>query len=311
MAKQLSPSAGPKRTLGRLIKHRNLLIMMAPAVVLYILFRYLPIYGVIIAFKDYKFNLGIMGSPWVGFANFEKLFKLSSFRGAVQNTLILSFLKLLFGFPAPILLAIMINEVRGMRFKRTVQTISYLPHFISWVILAGIFMQFLSPSTGPINILLRSMGIEPIYFLGENKWFRTVLVATSVWKSVGWSSIVYLAAMGAIDTELYESAWVDGAGRLKRIWHITLPGITPTITIMLILAIGAIVNDDFDQVFNLYNTSVLKVGDVISTYTYRMGLVDNQYSRSAAVGLIRNVIALMLVVSANAVARRINDYSLF
>ncbi|MDL2232580.1 ABC transporter permease subunit [Ruminococcaceae bacterium OttesenSCG-928-L11] len=195
--------------------NRYLVILFLPALVYYVIFHYAPLYGVQIAFKDYIFRLGINDSPWIGLENFRMLFAMKSFREVFSNTLIISFYKLLFNFPAPILFAILLSEIRFPRFKKAVQTISYLPHFVSWVILGGIFLQFLSPSTGPINVLLKSLGKEPIYFLADSKWFRTVLVSTSMWKGLGWGSIIYLASISGIDPQLYEAADIDGAGRLR------------------------------------------------------------------------------------------------
>jgi putative aldouronate transport system permease protein len=236
---------------------------------------------------------------------------MKSFGEVFRNTLLISIYKLIAGFPAPIIFALFLNEIRQVRFKKTVQTISYLPHFVSWVVLGGLFMQFLSPSTGPINVILKSLGMEPIYFLAEPKWFRSVLVTTSVWKGFGWGSIVYLAAITSISPQLYDAADIDGAGRFRKMWYITLPEMIPVITIMLIFSIGGIVGDDFDQIFNLYNEAVYNVGDVLSTYIYRVGLIDMKYSFSAAVGLFRNVISFALVFLANFVAKRINEYGIW
>jgi len=292
-------------------KNRYLFYLFIPAILYYGLFKYGPMYGIQIAFRDYKFRLGISGSEWVGLAIFKDLLQMPSFGEVFMNTIIISGLKLIFGFPAPIILALLLNEINHQSFKKTVQTISYLPHFLSWVILAGLFTQFLSPSIGPINIFLKCLGFKPIYFLGDEKWFRTTLVVTHIWKSVGWGSIVYLAALSGISPEMYEAAIVDGATRLKQTWHITLPGIFPVITIMFILAVGGIIEDDFDQIFNMYNSAVYSVGDVISTYTYRRGLVDLKYSFSTAVSLFKNVIALALILITNFLTRRINDYGIW
>ena len=292
-------------------RYRELYLMLIPVIAYYVVFHYVPMYGAQIAFKDYKFNLGIIRSPWVGFEHFQYLFSLRSFKEIFRNTILISTYKLIFGFPAPIILAILLNELRIIPYKKAVQTVSYLPHFLSWVILAAIFTQLLSPSTGALNILLTKLGFEPIFFLGNKSWFRSVLVFTSVWKGVGWGSIIYLASIAGINPEIYEAAIVDGAGRMRRIWHVTLPGLTPVITILLIFAIGRLTLDDFDQIFNLYNPSVYSVGDVISTYTYRKGLVELQYSFSAAVGLFQNAISLVLIVIVNWVTKRFNEYGIW
>ncbi|WP_081823927.1 ABC transporter permease [Paenibacillus sp. UNC451MF] len=305
----------PIRKRGKLFqaywKNKYLVLLFIPAVIYYILFHYVPIYGILIAFKDYKFSQGIWGSKWVGFDHFKDLFELGSFWEVFRNTFIISTYKLVFGFPAPILLALLLNEVRVIMFKRFVQTVSYLPHFLSWVVLSGLFVQFLSPSIGPINILLQSLGMKPIYFLADPNWFRSVLVATDIWKDIGWGTIVYLAALTSINPELYEASTVDGANRFQNIFYITLPSMAPIITIMFIFAVGRLVNDDFDQVFNMYNSAVYSVGDVLSTYTYRKGLVGMEYSFATAVGLFKNVVAFTLIYITNAIAKRINDYGLW
>lgn len=285
--------------------------MFSIPVLYYLIFHYYPMAGVQIAFKDYFFLKGIWGSPWIGFDHFEQMFKLSSFKQVLRNTLLISLYKLIFGFPAPIIFAILLNEIRNKYYKKVVQTLSYLPHFVSWVILGGVFMQFLSPSMGPINIVLKSIGIKPIYFLGDASWFRTTLVATSIWKGLGWSSIVYLAALSGINPELYEAAKIDGANKFQQIIRITVPSIVPAITIMFIFAVGAIINDDFDQIFNLYNPAVYSVGDVMSTYIYRYGLENMKYSFATAVNLFKNIIAFALVLMTNAISKRVNDYGLW
>jgi len=292
-------------------KARYLVVLFIPAIVYYVVFHYIPIYGILIAFKDYRFKLGIWGSPWVGFEHFRDLFGLPSFWEVFRNTIVISLYKLVFSFPAPIVLALMLNEVMHMFFKRFVQTISYLPHFLSWVVISGLFVQFLSPSIGPVNMFLKALGLDPIYFLADPHWFRTVLVVTDIWKEVGWGTIIYLAALTGINPELYEASTVDGATRLQNIRYITLPSMAPVVTIMFILAVGRIVNDDFDQIFNMYSPAVYKVGDVLSTYTYRRGLVELDYSFAAAVGLFKNVIAFVLILITNAISRRLNEYGLW
>lgn len=292
-------------------KNRHLFYLMIPGLLYYAIFKYGPMYGIQLAFKQYNFRLGVRGSKWVGLENFRLLLHTESFSEVFRNTIIISIYKLIFGFPAPIILALLLNEIRHERFKKTVQTISYLPHFLSWVVLAGMFTQFLSPSIGPINIFLKSAGIKPIYFLGDEKWFRTVLVATSIWKGIGWGSIVYLAALSNIDPALYEAAIMDGANRGQQAWYITLPSLMPVITIMLILSVGRIIDDDFSQIFNMYNPAVYSVGDVISTYTYRRGLVNMDYGFATAVSLFKNIISLVLILITNAISRKVNDYGLW
>lgn len=292
-------------------KHRGLLLMLVPALVYYVVFHYVPMYGAQIAFRDYAFLKGIWGSPWVGWENFRLVFGAPSFWEVFRNTLVISLMKLVVAFPAPIVFAILLNELNPGRFKKTVQTISYLPHFLSWVVLGGVFIQVLSPSIGPINILLRALGMRPIFFLGDPDWFRPTLVVTHVWQTIGWGSIVYLASIAGINPELYEASTMDGANRFQNMVYITLPGLAPVITIMFIFAVGRIINDDFDQVFNLYNPAVYGVGDVISTYVYRRGLEGLQFSFATAVGLFRNVLGFCLLILTNFLARRLSEYGLW
>ncbi len=282
--------------------------MFLPVVVYFIIFKYVPMAGIVIAFKNYKIKQGIFGSAWCGLDNFTRVFATATFTRSVRNTLIISFLKLLFGFPMPIILALMLNEVTHLRFKKTVQTISYLPHFLSWVVLAGMFQQLLSPNNGPVNMLLRDLfGVqESIYFLGSNKYFRGTLIVTDIWKNAGWSSILYLATISGIDPTLYEAATVDGASRWQCTRYITVPSLVSTIVVMLILNVGSVMDAGFDQVLNLYNSAVYETGDIIDTYVYRYGLGDMKYSQATAVGLFKNVIGFVLVVSTNLVARRIS-----
>lgn len=305
------PVSGGKSFWRRVKKHKLHLLMILLPIAQFLIFKWGPLYGVSLAFKEFQILRGISGSPWVGLANFQRLLSSYDFKQVFSNTLILALMNFIFGFPAPILLALMLNELRGKTFKRITQTLSYLPHFISWVILTGIFMDVLSPSRGPIAALFRFLGAEPIYFLGNPKYFRGTLVATNVWKSIGWGSIVYLAALGGVNEELYDAARVDGCGRWARIWHVTLPGITPTVTVMMIMAVGSLVDDNFDQVFNMLNPAVYSVGDVLGTYVYRQGITNMDYSYSTAVELFRNLLSLILVVGANTVARRVNEYGLW
>jgi putative aldouronate transport system permease protein len=295
----------------RYLSHKYFFVMLIPVLLYYLVFQYGPIYGVQIAFKDFKLLKGISGSPWVGLANFKHLFEGMYFKRALRNTLIINFFKLLFGFPAPILLAILLNEVNKTSVRKVFQTISYMPYFLSWIVLAGVIIEFLSPSRGVLNQLLGFLGVKPIFFLGSKAWFRPVLVSTDIWKSVGFNSIIYLAAIAGINPEIYDAADVDGINKLQKIRYITIPSILPVIIIMMILSADRLINDDFDQVFNLLNGSVLEVGDVLSTYTYTEGLVRMNYSYAAAVGLFKNVIAMILVLSTNFMAKRFSDETIF
>lgn len=296
-----------QHTLRQYYKYRYLFLMLVPALIYYIVFHYVPIYGITIAFKDFYPLKGIMDSPWVGFKYFKQLFSDPYFFPALRNTLIISFWKLLIGFPAPILLAIMLNEVRKNSVKKFFQTVTYLPHFISWVVLSGILIEMLSPTRGPFNILLKSMGLDPVFFIADPGWFRPVIIASGIWRDLGWQSIVFLAAITNIDPELYSVADLDGAGKLRKMWNITIPSIMPVIIIMLILSVGNLINDDFDQIYNLLNANVLSVGEVISTYTYKTGLINMNYSYSTAVGVFKNVIAFTLVMGTNFWASKLSD----
>ena len=289
------------------IKYWDLCLMLLPVIVYFIIFKYIPMGGIVIAFKDFKLGLGVSGSEWVGLANFVDAFRTRFFIRAIRNTLIISVLKLCVGFPAPIILALLLNEVRHNGYKRVVQTISYLPHFLSWIIMAGILSQLLSPNNGAVNALLKSLGRkDPVPFLLDNTYFRGTVVISDVWKGVGWGSILYLAAISSIDPTLYEAAICDGATRPQRIRYITVPCIMPTITIMLILSLGGILDAGFDQLLNLYSSAVYETGDIIDTYVYRVGLVDWNYKLSTAIGLFKNVIGFILVAGTNAVAKAIS-----
>ena len=289
-------------------KHYELVLMFVPVIVYFVIFKYIPMAGIVIAFKNYKINQGMFGSAWCGLANFTKVFATPTFARSVRNTLTISALKLLFGFPAPIILALMLNEVTHARFKKSVQTITYLPHFLSWVVLAGMFQQLLSPNNGAVNAVLRDVfGVkDSLYFLGDNRYFRGTLIVTDIWKNVGWSSILYLATIAGIDPALYEAATVDGATRWQCTRYITIPSLVSTIVVMLILNVGSIMDAGFDQVFNLYNSAVYQTGDIIDTYVYRYGLGDMKYAQATAVGLFKNVIAFVLVVGTNLITRRIS-----
>ena len=289
-------------------KYPELCVMLLPVIVYFVIFKYIPMGGIIIAFKDYKIGVGMLASEWTGFQNFEQIFNTVTFLRSVKNTLIISVLKLAVGFPAPILLALMLNEVRHSGYKRVVQTISYLPHFLSWVVMAGILTQLLSPNNGAVNtILTQWFGVEkPIYFLGDNQYFRGTMVVTDVWKGVGWGSILYLATITSIDPALYEAAICDGANRRQRMRYITLPSLMPTITVMLILNLGSILDAGFDQVLNLYNAAVYQTGDIIDTYVYRYGLGNLEYALGTAVGLFKNIIGFILVAGTNYIAKKLS-----
>ena len=298
--------------LKRYYRHRYLFALLAAALVWTIIFKYVPMYGVIVAFQKYRFWDGIWGSEWVGLHHFTRMFDGTTDFGRIfRNTVLISLYRLFWGFPAPIILALLLNEVRQRHFKRTVQTISYLPHFLSWVVLGGVIKSILSPSTGVVNSVIVGLGGAEINFLAEVDWFVTVLISSGVWQQVGWTSIIFLAAIAGVDPQLHESAIVDGAGKLRQAWSITIPSIIPVIIIMFILRVGDILEAGFDQIFMLYNPAVYEVADIIDTYVYRVGLVELQYSFAAAVGLFKNVIGLILVVIVNRAAKSFGEYGLW
>ena len=297
--------------LGRdLARNRTVYLLALPMVLYYLLFHYQPMYGAIIAFKDFAPGRGIWGSPWVGFEHFQSFFRSVYFVRVVRNTVLLSVLNLAFGFPAPILLALLLNEVRSRTFKRTVQTVSYLPHFVSIMVICGMIIDFTSRD-GLVNDIVAFFGGERATMLLKQDLFRPLYVSTEIWQRVGWQSIIYLAALTAIDPQLYEAATIDGAGRLRQTWSITLPGLLPTIVIMLILRIGQMMNIGFEKIILLYNPTIYETADVISSYVYRKGLLDFSFSFSTAVGLFDSAINFGLLVSANALSRRLNETSLW
>ncbi|MET3896365.1 putative aldouronate transport system permease protein [Devosia sp. UYZn731] len=300
------------RTLGEdLRRDWQLYLLLAPMVLWFAVFLYKPMDGLQIAFKDFSIFRGVAASPWVGFAHFQELFNNGLFIRAFFNTIIISSIGLIFAFPVPIILALMFNEVQSAVARRWAQTVVYLPHFISVVIVAGIVINFLSPSTGVINILLKWVGLEPIYFLTQPEWFRTIFIGSSVWKEAGFESIVYLAAIAGVSPTLYESARVDGASRFQMMWRITLPCILPTIIIMLIIRIGNLVEVGFEYIILLYQPSTYETADVVSTFIYRTGLQGTQYDLATAAGLFNAVIAFVLVYSANRISRKLSSTSLW
>ncbi len=291
----------------RIYTERWAYILLIPALIFLAIFCYKPMYGVTLAFKKYQVRKGILGSPWVGFVNFEKLFISQAFKRSVNNTIIISLLRIVFSFPMPIIFALMINEVQRPRFKKAIQTISYLPHFINWVIMSSIISEILSLERGPVNYLITLFGGKPIYFLTEPNLFRPILIITAIWKGIGWSSIIYLAAIAGINSEMYEAAEIDGASRLQCMRYITIPSIVSVICIQLILTVGGLMNAGFDQVFNLYNPTTYITGDIIDTYAYRVGLTGKMdYPLSTAITLFKNVIGFALVISTNIIVKKLS-----
>lgn len=292
-------------------RHRWIYLLLVLPLTYYIIFRYIPIYNAQIAFKDFYALKGVEGSPWVGFQHFEAFFKSFYFTDLIVNTVIFSVAKLLLGLPIAITLALLINESRLKFFKSLVQTITYLPHFLSWVIMLGLLQALLSPSSGMINEMIKAGGGDPVSFLTSPAWFRQVVVGSDIWKETGWSTILYLAALLGINPELYEAAEVDGASRLHRMWYISLPGILPVIVLVTLLRLGNILDGGFSQIFVLYSVPVYSVGDIIDTWVYRSGVLDFQFSLATAVGFFKGVIGLILIVVANRVAKRLTQQSLF
>ncbi len=294
-----------------IVRDKYLLILVAPTMLYILLFKYMPMFGIVIAFKRYVVNKGVWGSDWVGLRYFQQFFSNPDAYEIIRNTFILGGYKLLFGFPAPIILALLLNEVRVHVFKRFVQTVSYLPHFISTVVVSGMVVMLLSPTSGLINQIIGAFGFKPINFLMEAGWFRTVYVTSEVWQGIGWGSIIYLAALTSIDPQTYEAAEMDGANRWKQTWHVTLPGLTPAIAILLLLNVGSILEIGFEKVFLLYNPSTYATADIISTYVFRMGIVGGNFSYGAAVDIFMGLISLVLVTGANYTSRRLADTSLW
>ncbi|MCM2997970.1 ABC transporter permease subunit [Paenibacillus cellulositrophicus] len=298
-------------TLKHIRRDRELLLLFIPCILFYIIFRYGPLYGLIIAFKDYSVFSGVMGSDWVGLKHFIKFFSNQDFWMLFRNTLLLGFYTLIFGFPFPILLAILLNEVRTKWFKKSVQTLSYLPAFLSVVIISSMIIDFLSPTNGLLNQLLAAFGFEKKYFLVDPGWFRPIYVISEIWSTIGYESIIYLAAIAGINPTLYEAARVDGASRFHMIRHITIPGLMPTMLIMFILKTGSMIRIGYEKVLLLYNPMTYNVADVFSTYVYRKGLLESNYSYAAAVGMFEALVAMTMLLGANAISRKIGGKGLW
>ena len=299
------------RLLEDLRRDWQLYVLLAPMLIWFVVFLYKPMYGLQIAFKDYSLFRGIENSPWVGLEHFVTLFGSDYFLRAVKNTVLISFYSLVFAFPVPILFAIMFNEIQHNGLRKTAQTITYLPHFISVVIIAGLVINFLSPSTGIVNVLLDKLGFERIYFLTVPEYFRPIFIGSSIWKEAGFESIVYLAAIAGISPALYESARMDGASRWQMMRHITLPSILPTILVMLIIRVGNLIEVGFEYIILLYQPATYETADVISTFIYRAGLQNNQYALGTAAGLFNAFVALVLVYGANRLSRKYSSSSLW
>lgn len=293
-----------------LIRNKYLYLMILPVIIYYVMFHYIPMYGAIISFKQFVPSKGILGSEWVGFKHFEDFFSSIYFFRVIKNTVLLSFFNLLFGFPAPIILALLLNELKSSIFRRITQTITYMPHFITLVVVAGIIRYF-TLSDGLINDVIAFFGGERIAFLQQPESFRAIYVISEIWQQVGWGTIIYLAAISGIDQQQYEAAKMDGATKIRQIWHVTLPGILPTVMIMLILALGNLMNVGFEKIILLYSASIYETADVISTYVYRKGILEFDYGYSTAVGVFNSVINFGILLLANYFSKRVSQNSLW
>nr|WP_307555642.1 sugar ABC transporter permease [Paenibacillus sp. V4I5] len=297
--------------IGRLVRNRWLYFMVLPGLLYFLIFKYWPMYGIFIAFKDYQPFLGFWDSPFVGLKHFERLFSDSNFLVLFRNTLILATYNILFFFPLPIVIALMLNELRQEFIKKTVQTLIYIPHFMSWVVVVGIAYIFLTTEGGIVNELLVRYGGEKINFLVSNDWFRTIITAEVIWKEMGWGTIIFLAALAGVDTQLYEAARMDGANRIRQLWHITLPAIRSTIVILLILRLGHFLDTGFEQIFLMLNAMNREVGEVFDTYVYSVGISQGQYSFSTAVGLFKSIVGLILVLVSNHLAKKFGEEGIY
>ncbi|RAV21859.1 ABC transporter permease [Paenibacillus contaminans] len=310
----LEPSVKPTKKKSKRVYRKTLFslyLLLAPVFVLTFIFKYIPIYGIIIAFEDYSPFKGFFNSPWVGLKHVKYFLSDESFWTVMNNTLILNFYDMIFGFSAPILFAILANEIMNKSFKRVAQTISYLPHFLSWVVVSGIFYQMLSPTTGLVNEMIGWFGGTEIFFMTEKEYFRGILVSAGIWKEIGWSAILYFAVIAGIDSSLYEAASIDGASRLRQIWHITLPGMVPMIVLLLLLRLGSMFDVGFERVFTMQNSLVLDESDVISTYIYRLGLERAQYSLTTAIGFVQSMLGFLMLVTANWLSKKTTGMGLY
>lgn len=300
-----------RERLGYMSKHKFLYLLAIPGILYFIIFKYVPIAGIVIAFQDYNIFRGFIKSDWVGLDNFRRMIDYPDFLRILKNTLLINFYDLLIGFTIPIILALMLNEVRKILVKRVLQTIVYMPHFLSWVIIGGIFIGVLSPSTGIVNQVITYFGFEPIYFLGEEKYIRSIIVGAGVWRDAGWGTIIYLAALAGINPELYESAQIDGANRWQQTWSITIPTLLPTIIMLFLLQMGNFMDFGFERVDVFLNPFNRVNGEIFDTYIYKVGLLDNQFSYTTAIGIFKSVTGLILIVLGNTISRRATGTGLY
>ncbi len=292
-------------------KHKALYFIALPGVIYFIIFKYVPMMGAVIAFQDYNIFQGVFGSPWAGLDQFKRMIEYPDFLRILKNTLLINLYDITLGFTAPIVLALMLNEVRKVLAKRLIQTIVYMPHFLSWVIISGIFIGILSPTTGMVNNLLNALGFESIYFLGESSYIRSIIVGSGMWRDTGWGTIIYLAALTGISPQLYEAAEIDGANRWQQTWRITLPCLLPTIMMLFLLQIGNFLDFGFERVDVFLNPFNRVNGEIFDTYIYQAGLLQNQYSYTTAIGLFKSVVGLILLVGANFISRKTTGNSLY
>lgn len=307
----VKPLTKRKRTWINIAKRYDLYLMLLLPITWYIIFQYVPMYGLQIAFKDFNPAFGFLGSEWVGFEHFERFFDSYYFGRIIWNTVSISLLSLLFAFPIPIILALLINEIRSNKLKKVVQNVTYVPHFISVVVIVGMLNLFLDPTGGIINSILNSFGIESVAFMERPEWFKSLLIGSGIWQSAGWQSIIYIAALAGIDPQLYEAAKIDGANRLQRILHVSLPSIFPVIIILLILDIGNFMNVGFEKILLMQNSLNMESSDVIQTFVYRSGILNGDFSYSAAIGLFNSIINFALLILVNHVARKKAETSLW
>ncbi|WP_372237342.1 ABC transporter permease [Paenibacillus sp. FSL H7-0331] len=292
-------------------RYKILYLLSLPGIIYFVVFKYIPLAGSMMAFQNYSIFEGIWKSEWVGVANFQRMFEFADFWRILKNTLAIGFYTLVFGFPIPIILALMMNELRNQLYKRFVQTAVYLPHFLSWVVVGGIVIEILSPTSGVVNHVLTWFGQEPIYFMGEDSHIRTIIVSSGIWRDAGWSTIIYLAAMSGINPDLYEAAQMDGATRWRQTISITIPSIMTTITILFLLQIGNFLDLGFERVFVFLNPLTNSNGDILDTYIYRVGLIQREYSYTTAIGLFKSVIGFVLIVTANTFSKRATGEGLY
>lgn len=291
-------------------KARIIYLLFVPTCLYFLIFTYAPFYGITIAFKDYQVFKGIFESPWVGLEHFRTLFSSAKFPELLQNTVTISLYRILFGFPAPILFALLLNEVRAVWFKRSVQTITYFPHFLSWVVFGGIVFNFIGPN-GIFNTVLEALGRDPLNLTTSVEHFRTLIVSSAIMKEFGWGAIIYLAALAGIDPQLYEAAKIDGAGKLRQIWHVTLPGMRSVMALLFVLSLAGILDAGFEQIYIFLNPAVMGPGDIIDTYVYRIGILGANYEIATAMGLFKGVVGMIFIITANALIRRMGEKSLW